>query len=190
MFIEFIIPTFNRTNPLVLMLTSLMVQSNPNWKAHVLIDNNEKSVGEDIVKSFNDDRIYYTYMDKRYNDWGHTLREKGKQESNADYIIMTGDDNYYVPVMVSSLLKIIEEENRPGLIYWDMVHSHYSYHYFECKPFINQIDIGAFAIRNDFAKQIKLGTMYAADGFFIQEYIGKFPDEKKIKINKVLYVHN
>jgi hypothetical protein len=186
--IEFILPTFNRTHELKSSLASLMAQTNPNWRATVIIDSDKEMPAERIVKSFQDDRITYSYTGERYNDWGHTPREQGKQASTADYVIMGGDDNYYCPTTVQDI--ITAAEDNPGLIYWDMVHSHYDYHYFKCEPWMNQIDIGAFATRTDLAKQIKLKTSYAADGEFIEEFKATFPDEKMTKINKVLFVHN
>jgi glycosyltransferase involved in cell wall biosynthesis len=184
MIVDFIIPTYNRIKELKSMLYSLLAQTNPNWVANVVIDNNIDEFNQiDIVK---DERIKYTLLDKRYNDWGHMPREFGKQNSNAKYIIMTGDDNYYTPNFVEELNKA--SESNPALIYWDMVHSHYDYQFFKCSPRFNQIDIGAFAIRNDVGKNIILGKEYAADGYFIEKVIQSYQDH--IKIDKVLYVHN
>ena len=101
---------------------------------------------------------------------------------------MSGDDNYYVPTFVSELKKAAV--NSPGMIFWDMVHSHYGYSYFNCRPFFNQIDMGAFATRTDLAKKIKLGKGFAADGTYVEDFKKKFPKEKLTKINKVLFVHN
>jgi len=153
------------------MLASLVAQNNNNWKANVVIDGTDHlDEISKIVTSFNDLRIKYTVTSERYNDWGHTPREIGKQASDAKYIIMSGDD--------------------PGLIYWDMVHSHYNYTYFKCYPAFNQIDMGAFATRRDLAQQIELGKDYAADGLFIENFKKKFPEQQMIKIDKVLFVHN
>jgi len=186
--VGFILPTFNREAPLKSALASLMTQTNPNWKATVIIDSIEEMPAESIVKSFRDKRITFSYTGKRYNDFGHTPREIGKQASTADYVVMGGDDNYYCPTTVQDIINVTQDN--PGLVYWDMVHSHYDYHFFECQPWMNQIDIGAFATRTDIAKQIKLKTSYAADGEFIEEFKVRFPNERMTKIKKVLFVHN
>lgn len=188
-FVEFIIPTYNRHEPLISMLSSLMAQTDDDWKANVVVDDIQSDRISGIVNSFNDPRIYCTFMDKRYNDWGHTPREFGKQMSDAQYIIMTGDDNYYTPNFVFEL-KLIATLNYPGMVYWDMVHSHYKYTYFKCVPAGGYIDMGAFATRKDLAHQIKLGTDFAADGWFVEHFKQKFPREKIVKIEKVLFVHN
>lgn len=188
MLVEFIIPTRDRIAPLESMLTSLLAQTNPNWKATVIIDSVEAMPAEKIVTLLDDDRITFSYTGQRYNNWGHTPREIGKQASTADYVILTGDDNYYCPPCVQDIIQTAKE--KPGLIYWDMIHSHYDYHYFKCEPWMNQIDMGAFATRTDLAKQIKLNTSYAADGEFVEEFKVKFSNEMIVKINKVLFVHN
>ncbi len=195
--VTFVIPTYSRVNELRCMISSLVAQTNPNWKALVVIDNSS----EDMYAMFpeignlfwedwwhNDDRIKVEFTSVRFNDWGHTPREMGKQLADSQYVIMTGDDNYYMPTFVEELSKITKDN--PGMVYWDMVHSHYNYSYFKCVPAFNQIDMGAFATRTDLAKQIKLNTSYAADGEFVEDFKKKFPQENIVKIEKVLFVHN
>lgn len=190
MLVEFIIPTHNRPNPLRSMLASLVAQTNDSWSANVVIDDKQNDELVGIVKSFNTPKIYHTFTGHRYNDWGHTPREIGKQMSGASYIIMTGDDNYYTPNFVAELHKCVNDHKGPGMIYWDMVHSHFNYSFFRCSPGMAQIDMGAFATRNDLAKQIKLGVDFAADGVFVEEFKRRFKDQRMIKVEKVLFVHN
>jgi len=188
MLVEIIIPTYNRIAPLKCMLASLIAQTNNNWGAHIIIDNPDDVDITNLVKSFNDERIRWTKLETRNNDWGHTPREIGKQVSEADYIIMSGDDNYYTPTFIDEFQKA--SVNNPGVIYWDMVHSHYDYTYFKCYPAYNQIDMGAFATRKDIAHSIKLNTSYAADGEYIESIKNQYPLETLFKIDKVLFVHN
>jgi glycosyltransferase involved in cell wall biosynthesis len=187
--IDFIIPTYNRYIPLKSMLASLCAQTKNNWRGTVVIDdiNNDKII--EIIKSFDNPNLRYILTGKRYNDWGHTPREIGKQASDADYIIMTGDDNYYIPTLIDNINTAIEKD-KGDLIYWDMVHSHYHYSYFKCKPRFNNIDMGAFAFNAKMGKQIKLSTKYAADGIFIEDFKRTFPEANIVKIDKVLFVHN
>lgn len=188
MLVDFIIPTYNRPAPLKCMLASLIAQNNPDWGAHVVIDNPEDTQNVELIQSFKDVRIRWSKFPKRYNDFGHTPREYGKQQSGADYIIMTGDDNYYTPNLVQEMA--IAADSNPGIIYWDMVHSHFDYAYFKCEPANGRIDMGAFATRKDLAQQIELGVRYDADGWFINKFREMFPEESAVKIDKVLFVHN
>jgi hypothetical protein len=171
------------------MLASLVAQTDGDWGANVVIDGTDH-LDEilDIINMFKDSRITHTVTDKRYNDWGHTPREMGKQMSTADYIIMTGDDNYYTPNFIKDIRILCEM--KVGMVYWDMVHSHYDYAYFKCVPAGGQIDMGAFATRRDLAQQIPLGIMYDADGRFVESFKARFPTENIAKVNKILFVHN
>jgi hypothetical protein len=101
---------------------------------------------------------------------------------------MTGDDNYYTPNFIKEIKQLCQVE--VGMVYWDMVHSHYNYAYFKCVPSGGQIDMGAFATRRDLAQQISLGIDFAADGWFVEQFKQKFPKEQIIKVEKVLFVHN
>lgn len=186
--IDFIIPTFNRYNEVQEMLGSLIVQTADNWRATVVIDNEADDLMLEILAPLDHPNIRHMFTGRRFNDWGHTPREIGKQASDCDYIVMTGDDNYYMPVLVEELNKVMESD--PDFIYWDMVHSHYDYQPFVCQPFFNQIDMGAFAFKADKGKQVALETTYAADGTFVENFRQRFPDASYLKINKVLFVHN
>lgn len=186
--VDFIIPTYDRIDLLKCTIASLVAQSNKDWVANVVIDDVHNSNIVSVINQFNDDRVKYTFLDKRYNDFGHTPREVGKQMSEAEYIIMTGDDNYYTPNFVDEIVKA--SKSKPGVIYWNMVHSHYDYQFFNCRLGNNQIDMGAFATRNDIAKQIELSKRYDADGYFIEDYLKRFPQENSLKIEKVLFIHN
>lgn len=192
--VTFVLPTYNRVLELRSTLSALLCQTDKNWEAIVVIDGLDYSDQfRDMIKSItdiNEYRIRVLYLDKRYNDWGHTPRELGKQQARGRYVIMSGDDNYYVPTFVAEFTKAMLLHMFPGMIYWDMVHSHYNYQYFVCTPGFNQIDMGAFATRTDLAKQLPLGTEYAADGLYVENFKHMFPNEQIIKINKVLYVHN
>ena len=189
-FVDFIIPTYNRYDQLKSMLYSLIAQYDPHWSAQVIIDDTSNDNIISIIKYINDSRISYTLTGQRYNDWGHTPREIGKQQSTSQYVIMTGDDNYYTPNAVQEIKSSARDHNMPSLIYWDMIHSHFNYKLLESKLLFGQIDMGAFATRRDIAQKIKLNNTYTADGWFIHDLNTLFSNENKIKIDKVLFVHN
>lgn len=188
--IEFIIPTYNRTKQLMSMLSSLVAQSDDDWIATIVVDDVENDIARSVVSKFDTDKIKIIFTGKRYNDWGHTPRNIGKNQSNADYIVMTGDDNYYVPSFTSEINKIAV--SKPGMIYWDMITNNWqNYTWFNCRTADGYIDMGAFATRNDLAKQIDLEpSCFAADNAFVMEFNKRFPQEKITKINKILFVHN
>jgi glycosyltransferase involved in cell wall biosynthesis len=189
--LDIIIPTYNRKNELQSMLASLIAQTKDNWRVNIIVDDTRKEYIwrqelTTLITPYGNIKI--TYTNQRYNDWGHTPREIGKQDSDADYILMTGDDNYYVPTFIENISP--EMEKNVDFIYWDMVHSHYGYSYFKCEPRTHAIDMGAFCIKRELAQQLKLGTNFAADGDYVEAFKKKFPNATMKKINKILFVHN
>jgi len=199
-FIDFIIPTYNRYDLIRCMLYSLISQYDPDWTAQVIIDDVKNDTLIDIINNIRDERISYTFTNKRYNDWGHTPRDIGKQQSESQYIIMTGDDNYYVPTLVSELKKVAVDNSMPALMYWNMVHNYWNYESKVSLLCSGSIDMGAFATRRDLAQQIKLPITYCADAEFIIKLKELIKLENKdvnydeskdiVHINKTLFVHN
>jgi len=193
MYIEFIIPTYNRVNHLITLIGSLMAQSNPNWKAHIIADCPPEDIQNKIkgvVDFFNDKRIKLTILPERYNDWGHTPRQYGVNNSTEEWVLMTGEDNYYVPEFVDSML--VEGKNQ-HFVYCDMVHNWTDKQYISVKTKLNfgHIDIGCFMIKTNMAQKIKLRVNEEwADWYFVEEFVNKFKHANVKKINKLLYVHN
>lgn len=193
--IEFIIPTYERTDHLMCIINSIVSQRSDMWKIHVIAD----CPPEDSLKRINkimdyfkdDERIKFTILPERYNDWGHTPRNYGVEHATEDWIVMTGEDNYYTPIFVDNFLSSVEPN--VGFIFCNMVHNWTDFQYFavECRPEWGKIDIGNFMIRRDLAQQMKLDTQEPqSDGKYVEEFKVLFPEEKIKKIPKVLYVHN
>jgi glycosyltransferase involved in cell wall biosynthesis len=191
--IEFIIPTYSRVSHLITMLGSLQAQSNPNWTAHVVADCPEEDVQENmktIVAFFNDPRIKLSILPERHNDWGHTPRQHGLDNATEEWVIMTGEDNYYVPEFVDIML---EQGKNHHFVYCDMVHNWINRDYIpiHSRLELGRIDIGSFMCKTNMAKKIKLKKDQEwADWYFIEDFQNKYKIAKYKKVNKILYVHN
>jgi glycosyltransferase involved in cell wall biosynthesis len=190
--IEFIIPTYERTDHLMCTISSIRAQSSKKWKIHVVADCPPDGTMDKIIDYFkDDDRIKFTILPERYNDWGHTPRNYGLERATEDWIVMTGEDNYYAPVFVDNFLEVANTNCH--FVFCNMVHNWTNYQYFpiDCQPIWGKIDIGNFMVRREYAQQMRLDvTIEQADGVFVEEYLKKFPLKQIIKINKFLYVHN
>jgi glycosyltransferase involved in cell wall biosynthesis len=195
--IEFIIPTWDRPNNLMVILASLVAQVNSNWTAHVIIDGLTDSYRK--VKDLYQDekRIRFSHIDGPNKDWGHTARNYGLDNATEDWIVMTGDDNYYVPTFVLEFLWSDKISNCK-FMFCNMIHNNFRPGY---KAIIStlqkgQIDIGNFMCRRNDIGDIRLNTKsYEADWEFIDEYMTKNlkrwdAQSAIIKIDKFLYVHN
>lgn len=191
--IEFIIPTYSRINHLITILGSLMSQSNPNWKAHIVADCPPDDIQEKIKKTiefFDDERFKLTILPERYNDWGHTPRQYGLDNATEEWVIMTGEDNYYVPEFVDIMLK---ESTNQHFVYCNLVHNWINKDYIPLNSVLQLggIDIGNFMTKTNMAQKIKLRKDHQwADWFFVEEFQNKYKIAKYKKVNGVLYVHN
>ena len=190
--IEFIIPTYNRPDHLMCLLNSLCAQRSDKWSAHVVADSPPDGTLDKIMDYFkNDNRIKFTILPERCNDWGHTPRNYGVEHATEDWVIMTGEDNYYVPIFVDNFLSAVTP--KVGFVFCNMVHNwtNFQYYSIDCEPKWGKIDIGNFMIKTKLAKQMKLNpAVEQADGNYVEEFKVKFPDVKIIKIPKILYIHN
>jgi glycosyltransferase involved in cell wall biosynthesis len=191
--IEFIIPTYNRTELLFTIVCSILAQTNHNWTIHIVGDNIPEP-NLQRLKSFlnviNDDRIKLTNLPDRYNDWGHTPRNYGVEHATSEWVIMTGEDNYYCPEFVDQML---QQCNGQHFVYCDMVHNWINKEYvpIKAKLELGFIDIGCFMVKTNMAKKIKLNVKEEwADWYFVLDFVKKYEHAKIKKVNKILYVHN
>jgi glycosyltransferase involved in cell wall biosynthesis len=190
--IEFIIPTYTRVNHLMCIISSIAAQTSSNWKIHVISDASPDGILNKIIDFWNyDERIKFTILDKRSNDWGHTPRNFGLNESKQEWVVMSGEDNYYAPIFVEEFLK--EVDDKTNFIFCNMVTNYNNQQYIpmQCKIELGFIDIGCFMVRPELAKQIGIEVKYKeiADGVLADKYVKKFGGKIK-QILKVLYVHN
>lgn len=202
-FLEIICVTYGHGFKLKCFIDSIRCQTSKSWALHIIHDGPE---GFDALKTnltasgyLDQENIVLSATDKRYNDYGHSLREYGLQNriSDAKYITITNGDNYYVPVWISEL-----ESFRPDsdFIFWDCVHSHNGNHNFDrmggyglldAKIKRCAIDMGCAAIRSDIA--VETGFPYrnfTGDWDYFESCLKKCNSEKVFKHPKILFVHN
>lgn len=193
--IEFIIPTYDRTDLLMTCISSIVAQTNPNWTIHVVADCPPEDVQLKIANIAayyeSDDRIKFSVLDKRYNDWGHTPRNYGLEKATEEWLVMTGEDNYYAPTFVDNFLSVVRDD--VNFVFCNMVHNWVKDDYIpvNCEIEYGKIDIGNFMTRTFNAQKLRLKSdINQADYYFVEEYLARFNEAQIIKIDKILYVHN
>jgi glycosyltransferase involved in cell wall biosynthesis len=189
--LQFIISSHNRVNNLNNVLACLQSQTNENWNCLVVVDGPNNSYDKCIEYFSSDNRIEFLFLEKQYKDFGNTPKNIGLQIAKEEFVVMTSDDNYYVPSFVNEILNNVNEEI--NFIYCDMIHNGYEYKFFETHHSSHRIDVGIMVMRTNLAKQLKLiENRIDSDGIFCHEYISKFCQNKNSikKINKILYAHN
>lgn len=177
----------------MLILQSLVVQTDTNWTAHVIIDGitNEYRHVKDLYQD--NDKVRFSHIEGPNNDWGHTARNYGLDQATGLYVVMTGDDNYYVPTFVQEMLDATQDE--PKMVMCNMVHNAVNggYQVIDTTIRLSYIDIGNVMYKTDAIGDLRLDkTDYNADYTFASQFVGrnvkKFTDIHKI--SKILYVHN
>lgn len=190
--IEFIIPTYNRPHHLMTVISSIFAQTNPNWSIHVVADCPPEGSLDKIMEFYKDsDKIRFTILDERHNDWGHTPRNYGLKNAKEEWIVMTGEDNYYAPIFVDEFLKSVTP--KIVMVYSDMVHNWVKNEYIavKTKPIPRNIDIGCYMFKKRISQGMELDpSNEEADGQFLVEYLQQCPLGKLKHIEKFIYVHN
>ena len=198
--LNIVIATYNQKNQLEGLKYSLINQTNKNFKVHCLYDT--PFIEDEETIRTHEIEWNVSFMQRRYNDWGHSLREIGLNAcslNDEDYILFTNGDNYYCPPFVEEMLFLTGPD--VGVVYCDMIHSHprpdsssggsYGYFNTEFKPCF--CDIGAFIVRLDIARAVSYRHKHRdADASFISDILNyqKTNPFKIFKVNKVLFVHN
>ncbi len=186
---------YNRVIPLRILCDCFLVQTDSNWNLHIIYDG---PVPEEVQKIFDiyakEKRINFYRSEKRLGNHGHPNRKQllDKLVANPeDYILMTNDDNYYVPEFVKYVLKRCDSS--VGIVLFNTVHSYFNYQVQESKLRIGDIDMGAFIVKCSIAKNVGFNHIeHIADGYYAEE-CGKYCKDnnyKIIHIQKPIFIHN
>lgn len=191
--IHVITVAYNRPAALRLLIASFYLQTSPLWDMRVFHDGKLP----DSYKELRSDKVKLSGTPVRSENYGHPNRRSALQLIQCDpkdFILLTNDDNYYVPVFVEQMLSTVKEDT--GLVFCDTVHStHDHYNYILHKPILREkgIDIGAFIVRADVAKETGFNYIHrSADGKYCEECIETMNKKglKAVYIERPLYVHN
>lgn len=197
--LKIIAVSYRRPIALRLLCDSFRVQTNPNWELHICHDGSYPGGDLDLItnqepKISDDKRIFFYNSAKRKGEYGHPNRKQMLDRlecKDDDFILLTNDDNYYVPHFVERVMSAAAKT--VGMVYCDMLHNYYSYEVLRTELAVNHIDMGAFAVRASVAKKVGFNsTKFEADGIYAVECM-RYCQEKglrTIKIKGILFVHN
>lgn len=193
-----VIPTFNGGYKLEVIINCLLAQTCQDFHMSVISDGYEATTYSQLEKYFDISNFSYFSTDKRYNDYGHTPRELGMLSSNCRYTVMTGFDNYYVPIFVEEFQRACLSDEHIGFVFCDFLLDHVregrKYNkYVDSKLEVNYIDIGNVAIKTSILHSVGFKWReYAADWKLVEASLPvlKAKGESVLKIPKTLYAHN
>ncbi len=177
-----------------LLAVSLIDQTYDNWELLFVHDGPSDelpAIARSIIDS--DSRIRMIETEKRANDWGHSPRQKGFEELSknreADFVVVTGSDNYHAPGYIEKMLEHFDEEI--CVAYCDMVHEYYKWRNFETRLEYSFIDCGCVMARVETALAAGLNdNSYEGDWRYVADLIDKCGTRAFRKVNATLYAHN
>jgi GT2 family glycosyltransferase len=191
--------SYRRYRNLPVLLHSLLAQTLQNFKVLVIHDGHDQRMHE-LLSEFKTKfpEIDFMFTEKRYDDYGHSLRELGIAQLDTEYFLLTNDDNYYCPVFLELMFRALHE-HRADIVMCDMIHSHEnpggrrqgSYQYFETFPSRTSVDVGCFISRSALAKSVGFrDKTHDGDATFFEDIVRRAVTPKIVKVNKALFIHN
>ena len=188
-----IVTVYNRHEPLAILIRLFQQQSNSNWLMTVAHDGPAPQTVKDVIAERNDPRITFYEHPRNLGSWGFPLRRlmlQNIQGDPNDFVVISNDDNIYVPRFVEFVLAEVKPEI--GIIYWDIVHSHQNYNILVSEMKVNFMDMGGCAVRLDIAKEVGIKhDVFYADGLYAEECDMRCAEKQLIhfKIPKPLFTH-
>ena len=192
--LQIICVAYQRPKEIKLLISSFIVQTNPNWLLYIIHDGPTPQEITKVVTEFQDDRLILCESKERKGKWGHPNRKMMLQKIECnpdDPILITNDDNFYVRTFVDKMLTGMTKA--VGMCYYDMLTNYCDYDVVHCVPKVNYIDMGAFVVRADIAKKVGFNSVkIQADGEYCEEVVKycKENNYRVLKIDKVLFIHN
>lgn len=168
------------------IVSSLLTQTNPNWKLLLIHDGPNGEI--EVPK---DKRIQYIETEKVSGNWGHANRAKYLQEVETDFVTISNNDNYYAPVFVDYMLKEFHQDT-VGVYCSHMVHSYKAWNVIACSLNRGFIDCGGLVVRTKAAQDVGWNDTktHSADWVWIEGMIKKYGEDKFIKKEGCIFVHN
>jgi hypothetical protein len=200
--LSIVIVTYQQPEGLDCLLASLNCQTRRNFDVIVIHDGSHDETRMLLARRMAeyDFPCRFIETDRRYDDFGHSLREIGIGMATGDFLLITNGDNYYCPRFVEFVFEAIDLHDL-DIVTWDMVHSHSrpgfwphpAYWPFSTCPIKGGIDIGAFLVRTSCAKSVGFrDTAFAGDATYFEDLLtaGSGTGVKIGKVEKTLMVHN
>ena len=159
--IDVVAVAFDRLNEIKVFVQSWINQTEKNWKLTIIHDGHNSDFMS-LMESYHKidpNRITFYCTEKRFNDYGHSLREIGLKNLEGDFVLITNADNYFIPKAVEFLNRaIVETKGEVDVVMFDMVHSHNRpgnrdlppYSFFQVKYKRNFIDLSAAIVKNKY----------------------------------------
>jgi hypothetical protein len=186
---------YDRPIQLRRMIDCFLIQTCDRWKLNIVYDGEAPQSIRDVMRLYcEDSRIVFIQTPERTQCFGHLNRKMMLEKITGepmDFVLITNEDNDYVPTFVESFLK--ECKLDIGFVFCDTLHSYTKYDILKTKIKENYIDMGSFIVRLDVAKEVGFNhTHFSADGRYAVECATrcKAMGLHSAYIPKAIFIHN
>lgn len=169
--LKIIMVAYQRVIPLRIAVDSFLNQSDPNWELYIVHDGPPPEEIKELMVRRQDARIHFRCTPNQNGCWGHRNRAAVLQQlefNENDFVLMTNDDNYYVP----SYVGMVREQVVPGvgMVYYNTLHNYWNYIVHQSRLKEGGIDMGAFIVRGSIARAVGFNHInITADGRYCEE---------------------
>lgn len=195
MILHVICIAFERVIPLRGLIDSFINQTDPNWDLHIIHDGRAPIGVHQVMNLYKEEpRITFEETANRYGNYGHPNRREGLKQCKGaanDYVLITNDDNYYIPKFVEYFLR--ECTGNVGMAYCNTIHSYFNYDIMFTRIEECHVDMGSFVVRLDVAQAVGFNhNHHSADGRYAVDCANYCDASQMIikYIDKPLFVHN
>ena len=115
--VSVIIPTYNRAHLIARSIESVLNQTYREFEL-IVVDDGSTDNTEEVVKSFNDQRI--RYIRYQMNEGAATARNTGIRAARGDYIAFQDSDDEWHPDKLEKQINILLNYKEEMVIYTDM----------------------------------------------------------------------
>lgn len=181
------------------IISSMMCQTHTNWELLLIDDNPTSTRTRDIVTTVNDGRIKHIARPRidaalfghPHRQWALQEMKIGKLASDANHVLITNADNYYLPNYLAAMVIPFQNPNVAASYCAAMIHSYIAWKTMPCRLALGHVDCGGVLVRKAIACDIGWKSFeHSSDWTYFADILAKHPAHKWAKVENVLFVHN
>ncbi len=208
--VAIVCPAFERFPEII---SAMVCQTYRDWELLLIHNGPESGYIKKILTAINDDRIKFIETETNTGTWGHVNRKwaldeikAGRMAKDAEYVLITNDDNYHVPGALDLYLRTFAEKPHVVAVYCGgIVHNYWAVDparggnrgtgWESRKTDLRKgdIDCAAVMVRKDVACQVgwQQPEIEASDWTYFSNILNLYPADKYwAKVEGNLLVHN